>query len=177
MKNNFLIIALLTILASFSMTACQSANAGKSSANEASANKSVENTNQEKANSSTNQIKVEENKTPENEVSKNSLDTPTAVYKAAHAARKNKDIEALKQLISKDMIEFFERFGEGKPNAADEGLKQLVESPQNPSDESRNEKIKGDKATLEYLDQNGKWKMMDFVKEDGKWKLTINKAE
>ena len=113
----------------------------------------------------------------------NTFTTPLAVqlhqndYYAAYAARKNKDIKTLKQFISKDMFEFFEILGEGKPNPLDEGLKEFAESPQNASDECRNEKIKGDTATLEYLDEKGAWKTMDLVKEDGGWKLTIAKMD
>lgn len=105
-------------------------------------------------------------------------DTPTNAYKAAYAARKNKDIKALRGMIAKDMEEFFEIFSEGKKGdeAVDEGLRQMCEQPQGPSDDSRNEKITGNTATLEYLNIKGDWHTMDFVKEDGKWKLTIPKG-
>lgn len=103
--------------------------------------------------------------------------TPAAAYRAAYAARKNRDTKALRQLISKDMLEFFEIMGEGEGDPVEAGLKQLVENPQGPSDETRNEKINGDKATLEYLDRNGAWKTMDLVREGGSWKLTIDKAD
>ena len=43
------------------------------------------------------------------------------------------------------MFEFFEMMGDNKPNAVDEGLKEMCESPQGASDDSRNEKITGDK--------------------------------
>ncbi|MCB1024381.1 MAG: nuclear transport factor 2 family protein [Acidobacteria bacterium] len=103
--------------------------------------------------------------------------TPSEAYKAAYAARKNKDIAALKKLMSKDMLEFFEIFGDGKPNAVDEGLRQLTEKPQGPTDETRNEKINGETATLEYLNEKGEWKTMDLIKENGSWKLTIAKMD
>ena len=75
------------------------------------------------------------------------------------------------------MFEFFEMMGDNKPNAVDDGLKEMCESPQGASDDSRNEKITGDKATLEYLDKSGAWKTMDLVKENGGWKLTIAKMD
>ena len=105
--------------------------------------------------------------------------TPTAAYKAAYAARKNKDVPALKKLMSKDILEFFtEIAGLGeKKQTIDELLMELCEKEQAPTAEARNEKINGDKATIEYLDEKGGWSPMEFVKEDGAWKLTIEKPE
>ena len=37
----------------------------------------------------------------------------------------------------------------------------------------RDEKITGNRAVLEFKDENGKWTEMDFVKEGGGWKLTL----
>lgn len=101
---------------------------------------------------------------------------PTEVYKTAYAARKNKDIAALKRVMSKDALEFMSIFVEpGK--TVDDVLLKMTETPQAATDESRNEKITGDKATLEYPDENGKWKTLDFVKENGEWKLTMPMAD
>ncbi len=108
-----------------------------------------------------------------------SADTPTGAYKAAYAARKNKDVPALKKLMSKDILEFFtEISGLGaKKQTVDELLMELCERPQAATAEARNEKINGDKATIEYLDEKGGWSPMEFVKENGAWKLTIEKPE
>lgn len=54
---------------------------------------------------------------------------------------------------------------------------ELCEKPQAATAEARNEKINGDKATIEYLDEKGGWSPMEFVKENGQWKLTIEKPE
>jgi hypothetical protein len=178
MKNKLIIIAIFTVLASCLMTACQtSTTVGNNAAVNSSANKTPDNTNRENVNSAANQTKTENQNPVQNDTSGNSPTTPTAAYKAAYAARKNKDIKALKQLMAKDMFEFFEILGEGSPNPVDEGLKQLCEQPQVATDEVRNEKITGDKATLQYLDKDGAWKTMDLVKEDGAWKLTIGKMD
>jgi hypothetical protein len=107
-------------------------------------------------------------------------DTPTGAYLAAHAARKNKDIEALKKLFSKDIKEFLTMLGqadEKNKQTLDDMLREMCENPQAATAEARNEKINGDKATIEYLDEKGGWSRMDFVKEDGMWKLTIEKPE
>ncbi len=111
--------------------------------------------------------------------STSSTATPTDAYKAAYAARKNKDVPGLKKLMSKDIMEFFtEISGLGeKKQTIDELLMALCEKPQAPTAEARNEKIDGDHATIEYLDEKGDWSTMDFVKEDGGWKLTIPKMD
>jgi hypothetical protein len=102
--------------------------------------------------------------------------TPTGAYKAAYAARKNKDVAALKKLMSKDIIEFFTMMAEAddkNKQTLDELLKEITEKPQAPTPEVRNEKINGDRATVEYLDETGEWDTMDFEKEDGMWKLSL----
>ena len=171
-------IFILTAVALLSI-ACQNNSATTNNTNNQTANKATANSNQNtnqtnkpEANAVANEVKAE-TKT----ASSISASTPTEAYKSAYAARKNKDINALKKLISKDMFEFFEIMGEGKPNALDERLKQLCEMPQGPSDEVQNEKINGDKATLQILDKDKKWITADFVKEDGIWKITIAKMD
>ena len=103
--------------------------------------------------------------------------TPTAAYVAAYNARKNKDIPKLRSLMAKDILEFFEIIGEEDKKSIDDMLKDLADRPQADKPETRNEKINGDKATLEYLDEDGQWQTMDFVKEDGVWKLTLAVAD
>lgn len=114
-------------------------------------------------------------KPPEKTTATPNLATPTAAYKAAYAARKNKDIEALRKLMTKDAIEFLSIVSGGK--SSDEVLRQITETPQGATDESRNERIIDDKATLEYPDADGKWKVMYLAKEDGGWKVTMPKAD
>ncbi len=81
--------------------------------------------------------------------------------------------------MSKDIMEFFtEISGLGeKKQTIDELLMELCEKPQAPTAEARNERIDGDHATIEYLDEKGDWSTMDFVKEGGGWKLTIPKMD
>ncbi|MGE3468587.1 MAG: hypothetical protein AB7J13_16825 [Pyrinomonadaceae bacterium] len=105
--------------------------------------------------------------------------TPAAAYKAAYDARKNKDVPALKSMMSKDILKFFTEIGSisDKKQTVDEILMELCEKPQAATAETRNEKIEGNKATVEYLDEKGGWSTMDFIKEDGVWKLTIPMPE
>jgi len=167
------ILTIGTLLA----TACQTnSSTTNTPANQAAnkpavtANQNANQVNKPETNTTANETKSETNST-------SSTATPTQVYKAYYAARKNKDIKALKQFISKEMFEFFEILGDGKPNALEEGLKEMAEQPLGPSDETRNEIIKGDTATIEYRNQKGEWETGDLVKEDGRWKLTIAKMD
>jgi hypothetical protein len=171
------LIIITAIFLSFA-AACQNNSAGTNSANanQPAAN-SPANTNQTSAN------KTEANKTetPKTENDKllsssgSSLATPSDAYKAAYNARQQKDLEGLKKVMSKDALEFFTMMGDGK--SPDDGLKQLIGNPQAATAETRNEKINGDKATLEYLNEKGGWGPMDFVKEGADWKLTIPKPD
>jgi hypothetical protein len=106
-----------------------------------------------------------------------SLANPTEAYKTAYELRKKKDIEGLKKVMSKDIKEFLTMMGEAEKKTLDDVLRDMVEKPQAEKAEARNEKIKGDRATVEYLAETGKWKTMDFEKVDGKWLLTLPKAD
>jgi hypothetical protein len=102
-----------------------------------------------------------------------SLASPTEAYKAAYTARQNKDVEGLKRVLSKDVLDFLLEMGKTEKKTVDDELKDLCEQPQAPKAEVRGEKINGDRATLEYLGEGGKWSPMDFVKEGNDWKMTI----
>lgn len=102
-----------------------------------------------------------------------SLATPTEAYKTAHELRQQKDIQGLKRVLSNEILEFFAQLARAQGKSLDDGLRELVEKPQFPTAESRNEKITGGRAVLEFKDENGKWQEMDFVMENGGWKLTL----
>jgi hypothetical protein len=121
---------------------------------------------------STETVKTETIKTDESPAG--SLATPTATYKTAYAARQKKDLAALKRVMTKDLLKFMSILV-GPEKTVDDALLQMTETPQAATNESRNEKINGDTATLEYPDELGKWKTLDFVKENGEWKITIPK--
>ena len=133
------------------------------------------NTNDNKAATNTNQAPNAATPPPA-VLSPTASDSPTSAYKAAYTARKNKDIAALKKLMSKDVLEFLTMVAdadEKKKGTLDDQLKELCEKPQAATAEARNEKIDGDYATIEYLDEKGGWKQMEFVKEDGIWKIAF----
>ena len=129
------------------------------------------------ANSTVNTVQSKP-ETPSTDVaSVGSLATPTEAYKTAYELRKKKDIAGLKKIMSKDILEFLAMVGEEEKKSLDELIKEMVEKPQANKAEVRNEKIKGNRAELEYLTETGEWKTMDFEKVDGKWLLTFPKAD
>src|SRR5687767_5445825 len=94
-----------------------------------------------------------------------SLATPTDAYRTAHSLRAKKDVQGMKRVLSKEILEFFTEMGNMQTKYLDEMLLELCEKPQTPTAEARNEKITGDRAIIEYKEVNGEWKEMDFVKE------------
>ena len=173
--TNKLIIIVAALLMFGWTTACdKNAETKNSAANQPAANNTA-NANQPAANA--NQPAANKPETPAADANLspgNSMNSPTETYKVFYAAKQKKDIEGLKKVLSKDALKFFTMMGDGK---TENGLKQLADSPQAKTAESRNEKINGDKATLEYLDEKGGWSPMDFVKEDGSWKLDVPDAD
>jgi hypothetical protein len=106
-----------------------------------------------------------------------SLATPTETYKTAYELRKKKDIEGLKAIMSDDIKEFLTMMGEADKKSLDDMIREMCEKPQAERAESRNEKITGDTATVEYLTEKGDWKTMDFERVDGKWLMGFPKAD
>lgn len=173
MKNitTFLIFAVVIVIAAFNSGCNQAGNTNSNAAN-TSGNKTALNTNAAAT-------------TPEPTAEKpdthtiGSLATPTDAYKTAYELRKNKNTEGLKKIMSKDIIEFLTMMGEEDTpkKTLDQMIAEMFETPQADKAEARNEKINGDRATVEYLTKEGDWKTMDFEKVDGKWLLSFPKAE
>ena len=120
---------------------------------------------------------VSKTETPAGPVAAGSLATPTDAYKFAYAARQNKDLAALKRVLSKDALEFLTEIGKEEKKTLDDQLKTLTERPQAAKPETRNEKINGNRASLEYLDEKGKWQTMEFVKDGNDWRIDLPKVE
>jgi len=108
--------------------------------------------------------------------SSGALASPSQAYKTAYEARKKNDLEGLKRVLSKEMLGFLQDMGKDEQKTLDDELKELCAAPQARTAEVRNEKITGDHATLEYLDEKGKWSLMGFVKEGDDWKMALPKA-
>ena len=101
--------------------------------------------------------------------------TPTEAFKSFYEAAKNKDVAALKQLMSKDTISEMEREAQGDNKSldqflADESQKGLPQT----APQTGEEKIEGDKATLQFKSEKApNWSTAAFVKEDGAWKINF----
>ncbi len=167
-KYNFLVFSFAAAIAL--STACQTTSENKA----ANANATLTNSNTA---SSANVSQPEATKTePVVPAQGVALTTPTDTYKTGYAARQNKDIATLKRVFSKDVIEFLTEVSKEEKKTLDDQLKELADRPQAATSETRNEKITGDRASLEYLDEKGKWVTMDFVKEGDEWKIGLPKA-
>lgn len=166
MKNSFIILAVLCIAAVIN-SGCQTAVPGNNSANKP-ANTIAVNTTAAKPEATPTQ--------PASNDSVGSLATPSDAYKTAYELRKNRDTEGLKKIMSKDIKEFLTMMGEAEKKTLDDMLKEMVEKPQADKVESRNEKIDGNSATVEYLTETGSWKTMDFEKVGSDWLLTFPKG-
>lgn len=98
--------------------------------------------------------------------------SPTATYKAAYAAVKNKDAAAFKKLMTKKDAQDIEDEAKKANKSSDDMLKELMNEFKLPkTDESKDEKIDGDKATLQIKNEKDEWETVNFVKEDGEWKM------
>ena len=163
--QTFIILTLLFASAIFSLS-CQNA---ASTANNAPADQVPSNVAKD--------VQEPQPETPNETGNVGSLSTPTEAYKTAYELRKKKDIVGLKKVMSKDILEFLTMMGEDDKKSLDDMLKEMCDKPQADRAEARNERIKGDRAVVEYLTETGGWKTMDFEKVDGKWLLALPKAD
>jgi hypothetical protein len=107
--------------------------------------------------------------------------SPSATLNAYFEALQKKDAAGLKKTLSKGTLEMFEQFAKAQspPKSLDEalqtGLASTTNTDSNKMPETRNEKIDGEKATLEVKnDKTGAWETVPFVKEDGAWKIAFD---
>lgn len=142
------------------------------------ANSNVANTNANQNVAVTNANKTVDAPTPAVEVAATgSSATPTDAYRMAYELRAKKDVAGMKKMMSKDVLEFLTMVGEEEKKSLDDEIATMFDKPQAKTPQTRNEKISGDHASLEYLDGDGDWKTMDFEKEDGIWKMSFPPKE
>jgi hypothetical protein len=99
--------------------------------------------------------------------------SPTATAKAYYEAVIAKDVQGVKNALSKDSLKTMEEEAKREGKNPDDMLKEYLElgPKDNPPFESKEENITGDKATLKVKDRGDRWVTVNFVKEDGQWKL------
>jgi len=77
----------------------------------------------------------------------------------------------MKLLLSKDTIKMHEQEAKATGVTLDDVVKgETLLDPSQSTVEYRNEKIDGDRASLEFKNGNI-WESIPFVKEDGEWKI------
>lgn len=78
----------------------------------------------------------------------------------------------MKLLLSADSIKMAEREAKAQNVTLDEIVKRETLFSENQSTvEFRNEKIEGERATIEMKDSFSSWNVVPFVREEGGWKV------
>jgi len=97
--------------------------------------------------------------------------TPVETFQTYVKANKKKDLTTMKLLLSSATIKMHEQEAKAEGVALDDIVKRetMLDEGQT-TVEYRNEKIDGDKATLEYKN-HGAWETLPFVREQGEWKI------
>ncbi|MDM7923992.1 MAG: DUF4878 domain-containing protein [Pyrinomonadaceae bacterium] len=98
--------------------------------------------------------------------------TPKEAFHEYSKARKRGDLTRMKTLLSAESLKMHEQEAKAQSATVDDILKRetLVSESQNIV-KVRNEKVEGEKATLEVENFFGSWETVYFVREDGEWKI------
>ena len=98
--------------------------------------------------------------------------TPMETFQTYARAIKKKDTTTMKLLLSNATIKMHEKEAKAQGVTVDDIVKrETLFSENQKSVEYRNEKIDGDKATLQVKNSYGSWETVPFVREDGVWKI------
>jgi len=98
--------------------------------------------------------------------------TPLETFKTYTKAIKLKDTKTMKLLLSDATMKLHEKEAKAQGVSVDDIVKrETLFSENQTSVNYRNEKIDGDKATLEVKNSFGSWETVPFVLEDGNWKI------
>ena len=98
--------------------------------------------------------------------------SPVETFKTYVKAYKNKDITSMKLLLSNETMKMHEQEAKSQGVTVDDIVKrETLLAPDQTTVEYRNEKIEGDKATIEVKNSYGTWEIIPFVKENNEWKI------
>ncbi len=102
--------------------------------------------------------------------------TPLEALKLYSAARKKKDVPAMRNFLSKGSIKMAEDDAKAQNRPLDEVILNDTLFPENVSTvEYKNESKTDENATIEVKNQFGIWDRVPFIKEDGEWKIAKEK--
>jgi hypothetical protein len=103
---------------------------------------------------------------------KNEPASPLETFKTYVKALKQKDITTMKMLLTAESLQMLEREAKAQGVTVDDVVKKETLFTENQKTiEFRNEKIDGQKATIEVKNQFGTWETVPFAFEDGQWKI------
>lgn len=98
--------------------------------------------------------------------------SPKETFKTYTKAIKAKDTTTMKLLLSSDTMKMHEREAKANGTTIDDIVKRQTLFNENQKElVFRDEKIDGNKATLEIKTPGGQWQKVPFVFEDGAWKI------
>lgn len=98
--------------------------------------------------------------------------TPFRTFKAYTKAIKQKDAATMKALLSDASIRMHEQEAKAQNLSLDEIVRRETLFGENQTSvEYRNEKIEGERATLEVKNAYSMWEKVPFVREEGVWKI------
>lgn len=98
--------------------------------------------------------------------------TPIDTFKTYTKAIKQKDTTTMKLLLSTETLKMHEMEAQAQNTSVDEIVKRETLFTENQkSVKLRNEKIDGEKATLEVENSFGAWETVPFVQENGEWRI------
>ncbi len=98
--------------------------------------------------------------------------TPVETFKTYTKAIKAKDVTTMKLLLSAETMRINEIEAQARGVTVDDVVKnETLFSEHQKTVKLRNEKIEGDKATLEVENSFGTWETVPFIKEGGVWKI------
>jgi hypothetical protein len=98
--------------------------------------------------------------------------TPVETFKTYTKAVKQKDYPTMKLLLSDATIKMHEQEAQAQRLTLDDIIQNQTLIGQNQKTvEYRNEKIDGERATLQFKNEYNVWETLPFVHEDGVWKI------
>ena len=99
-------------------------------------------------------------------------DTPIESFKTYVTAVKKKDTTKMKNLLSSESIKMHEQEAKAQNVTLDDIVKrETLFTEGQKTVEFRNQKIDGEKATIEVKNSFGSWETVPFVREDDEWKI------